>query len=40
MGVERVAFGGHYLSDVTFGALINWALVLAAAMAMRVRPPG
>ena len=32
MGVERIAYGGHYLSDVTFGALINWALVLAAAM--------
>jgi lipid A 4'-phosphatase len=40
MGVERVAYGGHYLSDVTFGALINWLIVLAAAMAMRIRPPG
>jgi membrane-associated phospholipid phosphatase len=40
MGVERIAYGGHYLSDVTFGALINWALVLAAAMAMRIRTPG
>ena len=40
MGVERVAFGGHYLSDVTFGALLNWALVLAMAMAMRIRTPG
>jgi membrane-associated phospholipid phosphatase len=40
MGVERVAYGGHYLSDVAFGALINWFLVLAAAMLMRIRPPG
>ena len=40
MGVERVAYGGHYLSDVTFGALLNWFLVLAAAMLMRIRPPG
>jgi lipid A 4'-phosphatase len=40
MGVERIAYGGHYLSDVTFGALINWALVLATAMLMRIRPPG
>jgi membrane-associated phospholipid phosphatase len=40
MGVLRVAYGGHYLSDVTFGALINWALVLAAAVRMRIRMPG
>src|SRR3954447_2454564 len=40
MAVERVAYGGHYLSDVTFGALINWFLVLAAAILMRIRPPG
>jgi lipid A 4'-phosphatase len=40
MAVERVAYGGHYLSDVTFGALLNWFLVLAAAMLMRIRPPG
>ena len=40
MGVERVAYGGHYLSDVALGALINWFLVLAAAMLMRIRPPG
>jgi membrane-associated phospholipid phosphatase len=40
MGVERVAYGGHYLSDVTFGALLNWFVVLAAAMLMRIRPPG
>ncbi len=39
MGVERIAYGGHYLSDVMFGALINWALVLAAAMLMRIRLP-
>jgi membrane-associated phospholipid phosphatase len=39
MGVERVAYGGHYLSDVTFGALLNWTLVLAAAMLMRIRLP-
>ena len=39
MGVERIAYGGHYLSDVMFGALINWALVLAAAMSMRIRLP-
>jgi lipid A 4'-phosphatase len=39
MAAERVAYGGHYLSDVTFGALINWFLVLAAAMAMRIRLP-
>jgi hypothetical protein len=39
-GVERVACGGHYVSDVAFGALINWFLVLAAAMLMRIRPPG
>ena len=39
MGVERVAYGGHYLSDVTFGALLNWALVLAVAMAMRICVP-
>jgi lipid A 4'-phosphatase len=38
MGVERVAYGGHYLSDVAFGALINWFLMLAAAMLMRIRP--
>jgi membrane-associated phospholipid phosphatase len=40
MGVERVAYGGHYLSDVTFGALLNWAFVLAAAVLMRIRMPG
>jgi membrane-associated phospholipid phosphatase len=40
MGVERIAYGGHYLSDVTFGALLNWFLVLATAMLMRIRPPG
>jgi lipid A 4'-phosphatase len=40
MAVERVAYGGHYLSDVTFGALINWFLVLAAAILMLIRPPG
>jgi membrane-associated phospholipid phosphatase len=40
MGVLRVAYGGHYLSDVTFGALINWVLVLAAAILMRIRMPG
>src|SRR5436309_8858513 len=40
MSVERVAYGGHYLSDVTFGALINWLIVLAAAMVIRIRPPG
>jgi lipid A 4'-phosphatase len=40
MGVERIAYGGHYLSDVTFGALSNWLLVLATAMLMRIRPPG
>jgi membrane-associated phospholipid phosphatase len=40
MGVERVAYGGHYLSDVTFGALLNWFLVLAAAILMGIRPPG
>ena len=39
MGVERVAYGGHYLSDVTFGALINWLSVLATAMLMRIRLP-
>jgi membrane-associated phospholipid phosphatase len=39
MGVLRVAYGGHYLSDVTFGALLNWALVLAAAVLMRIRVP-
>jgi hypothetical protein len=38
--VERIAYGGHYLSDVTFGALLNWFLVLATAMLMRIRPPG
>jgi lipid A 4'-phosphatase len=37
MGALRVAYGGHYLSDVTFGALINWLVVLAAAMLMRIR---
>ncbi|MEA2839084.1 MAG: lipid 4-phosphatase [Methylobacteriaceae bacterium] len=40
MGVERVAYGGHYLSDVTFGALLNWFLVLATAMLMRIGPSG
>jgi membrane-associated phospholipid phosphatase len=40
MGILRVAYGGHYLSDVTFGALLNWLLVLAAAMLMRIRMPG
>lgn len=45
MGALRVAYGGHYLSDVTFGALITWLLVIAAAMLIRVRfpnrgPPG
>jgi membrane-associated phospholipid phosphatase len=39
MGALRVAYGGHYLSDVTFGALINWLLVLALAMIMRIRRP-
>lgn len=39
MGIERVAYGGHYLSDVTFAALLNWFLVLAAAMLMRIRLP-
>jgi membrane-associated phospholipid phosphatase len=39
MGVERVAYGGHYLSDVSFGALLNWFIVLAAAMLMRIRLP-
>jgi lipid A 4'-phosphatase len=39
MGVLRVAYGGHYLSDVTSGALINWFLVLAAAVLMRIRLP-
>jgi lipid A 4'-phosphatase len=39
MGVERVAYGGHYLSDVSFAALLNWALVLAAATLMRIRLP-
>jgi membrane-associated phospholipid phosphatase len=39
MGVERVAYGGHYLSDVAFGALLNWFLLLAAAMLMRIRLP-
>ena len=39
MGMERIAYGGHYLSDVAFGALINWFLVLAAAMLMKIRPP-
>ncbi|MBV8849475.1 MAG: phosphatase PAP2 family protein, partial [Methylobacteriaceae bacterium] len=40
MAVERIAYGGHYLSDVVFGALLNWLLVLAAAVLMRIRPPG
>jgi membrane-associated phospholipid phosphatase len=40
MGALRVAYGGHYLSDVTFGALLNWLLVLAAAILMRIRMPG
>jgi membrane-associated phospholipid phosphatase len=40
MAVERVAYGGHYLSDVSFGALLNWFLVLAAALLMRIRRPG
>ncbi|MBV9393875.1 MAG: phosphatase PAP2 family protein [Methylobacteriaceae bacterium] len=40
VGVERIAYGGHYLSDVAFGALLNWALVLAMAIAMRIRTPG
>jgi lipid A 4'-phosphatase len=40
MGALRVAYGGHYLSDVTFGALINWLLVLAAAIVLRIRMPG
>jgi membrane-associated phospholipid phosphatase len=40
MGALRVAYGGHYLSDVTFGALLNWLVVLAAAMLMRIRRPG
>jgi lipid A 4'-phosphatase len=43
MGVERLAYGGHYLSDVSFGALLNWFIVLAAAMLMRLPdrgPPG
>ena len=39
MGIERIAYGGHYLSDVTFGALVNWLLVLTAAVLMRIRPP-
>lgn len=40
MGMERVAYGGHFPSDVTFGALINWIVILAAAILMRVRTPG
>jgi membrane-associated phospholipid phosphatase len=40
MGALRVAYGGHYLSDVTFGALINWLIVIAAAMLTRIRLPG
>ncbi|GAC1332421.1 MAG: phosphatase PAP2 family protein [Beijerinckiaceae bacterium] len=39
MGVLRVAYGGHFPSDVTFGALINWIVVLGVAIAMRVRLP-
>ena len=34
----RMAFGGHFLSDVTFAALIMWALLLVLRRALYPKP--
>lgn len=42
-GLLRMAFGGHFLSDTVFGALLTWLVVLACwrlVAALAAEPPG
>ena len=42
-GLLRMAFGGHFLSDTVFGALLTWLVILACwrlAALLAGEPPG